>query len=213
MADPERRSIVTSGEATVRRVPDLALLSLTVSVRDRATRAARDEANRRTSAILARLAELGIPDADVQAPSLMVQPVYDYSRGSGRLTGYEASRPMSVRIRDVDLLAPVLDSLVDDGATQVHGTTMQLAEPEAAVREALAAAVAVARGRAEALAAAAGLRLGAAERIEEEMGGVPQPFAEMATARMAQADAGVPTEVAPGEIEITARVRAWFAIS
>lgn len=197
----------------MRRVPDLAVLSLTVSVRDKATKGARDQANRRASAILARLAELGIPEADVQAPSLTVQPVYDYSRGSSRLTGYEASRPMSVRIQDVDLLAPVLDSVVDDGATQVHGSAMQLAEPEAAVREALAAAVAVARGRADALASAAGLRLGAAQRIEEESGGVPQPFAEMATARMAKSDAGVPTEIAPGEIEITARVRAWFAIS
>jgi uncharacterized protein len=192
-------------------VPDLAVVSLGVTVRDRKPAAARDEANRRASAILARLRELGLPEGDVQAPSLVVHPTYDYGRGSPKLTGYEASRPMTLRIRDIELLGTVLDGLVDDGATQVHGTAMELAEPEAATREALAAAVAVARSRAEALAEAAGLALGAPLRIEESEG-IPGPIRPMGMMRMAAVEEAAPTEVAAGEIEVTARVRAWFAI-
>lgn len=212
MADRDRRAIVVSGEATVRRVPDLAVVSLTVSVRDKKTGPARDEANRRASAILGRLASLGLPEADIQAPSLTVQPVYDYSRGGPKVTGYEAARPMSIRVRDVDLLGPILDGLVDDGATTVHGTSMELAEPEAAAREALAAAVGVARARADALAGAAGLTLGAPRRIEEEPGGTQLPVRDMAMVRMAKTEAAVPTAIAAGEIEISARIRAWFEI-
>lgn len=210
MADPIERGIVVSGEATVRRVPDLAVVSLAVAVRDRRAGAARDEANRRASGILARLRELGLPEADVQAPSLAVQPTYEYGRGAPKVTGYEAARRMTIRVRDIDLLGTILDGLVDDGATRVHGTSMELADPEAASREALAAAVAVARSRAEALAAAAGLPLGAPIRIEEEAGGMQMPFRETAMLRVAAESA--PTEVAIGEIEITARVRAWFAV-
>jgi uncharacterized protein YggE len=208
MAEPVERMIVVSGEATVRRVPDLAVVALSVTVQDRKTGPARDKANQRASAILARLRELGVPEADIQAPSLTVQPTYDYGRGAPRVTGYQAARPMTIRVRDIDLLGTILDGLVDDGATQVHGTTMELADPEAASREALGAAVGVARSRAEALATAAGLTLGPPRRIEEEPGASPGPF--RGAMMLKAADESMPTEIAEGEIEISARLRAWF---
>lgn len=209
MAEVER-AIVVSGEATVRRTPDLAVVSLSVTVRDREVEPAREKANARASAILARVRELDIPETDVTAPSLTVHPTYDYRRGA-RLTGYEASRPMTIRVHDLAALGPLLDGLVDDGATQVHGTTMELAQPDAASREALGAAVAAARGRAEALADAAGLTLGEPLRIEEEAGGYA-PMPHMLAMAKGIADEPAPTEVAPGEVEITARIRAWFAL-
>jgi uncharacterized protein YggE len=141
----------------------------------------------------------------------VVHPTYDYGRGAPKVTGYEASRPMTLRIRDVELLGPVLDGLVDDGATQVQGTAMELAEPEAATREALATAVAVARSRAEALAAAAGVSLGAPLRVEEG-GSMSGPIRPTGMLRMAAAQEAVPTEVAAGEIEVSATVRVWFAV-
>lgn len=211
MSEPIERVIVVSGEATVRRVPDLAVVSLAVTVSGKQPGPARDEANRRASAILGHLRDLGLPEADVQAPSLVVHPTYDYGRGGPKVTGYEASRPMTLRIREVELLGPVLDGLVDDGATQVQGTAMELAEPEAATREALGLAVAVARSRAEALAAAAGLSLGAPLRVEEG-GSVSGPIRPIGMMRMAAAQEAAPTEVAAGEIEVTAQVRVWFAI-
>jgi len=211
VAEATERGIVVRGEATVRRVPDMAVVSMAVTIQDKDAARARDEANRRASAILERLRGQGLPDADVQAPSLTVHPTYDYSRAKPRITGYEASRPMTLRIKDVSLLGPILDGLVDDGATQVHGTTMDLAEPEAATREALTEAVAVARARAQALADAAGLAMGEPIRIEEGGEAGPAPFPRGAMLRMA-ADESAPTEIAAGEIEIAASVRVWFAV-
>lgn len=209
MAEVER-AIVVTGEATVRRVPDLAVVTLAVTVREREVEPARAKANARASAILEAVRGLGVAETDVTAPSLTVHPVYDYRRGA-KLTGYEASRPMTIRVRDLAALGPLLDALVDDGATQVHGTSMELAEPDAAAREALGGAVAAARARAEALAAAAGLTLGAPIRIEEEPGGfAPTPrMMAMATGAIEEA---APTEIAAGEVEISARIRAWFAL-
>jgi uncharacterized protein len=211
VSEPIERAIVVNGEATVRRVPDLAVVSLAVTMTGKQPGPARDDANRRASAILGRLRELGLPEADVQAPSLVVHPTYDYGRGGPKISGYEASRPMTLRIRDVELLGPVLDGLVDDGATQVQGTAMELAEPDAATTEALGLAFAVARSRAEALAAAGGLSLGAPLRIEEG-GSVSGPIRPMGMMRMAAAQETAPTEVAAGEIEISAHVRVWFGI-
>jgi uncharacterized protein len=212
LPEATQREILVNGEATLRRVPDLAVVSLAVAVQDKDAGRARDGANRRASAILERLREQGLPDADVQAPSLTVHPTYDYSRGKPKVTGYEASRPMTLRIQDVSLLGPILDGLVDDGATQVHGTAMELADPEAAKHEALAKAVDVATARAEALAAAAGLSLSGPIRIEEGGDAGATPFPRGAVMRLA-ADEPAPTEVAVGEIEISAFVRVWFALS
>jgi uncharacterized protein YggE len=210
--EPTERAIVVTGEATVRRAPDTAVVSLAVTVRDPRPARARDAANGRASAVLAALRELGLPDADVQAPSLVLQPVHEYGPGRPKLIGYEASRPMTLRVRDLDLLGQVLDRLVDDGATQVHGTTLQLAEPEEPSREALAAAYGVALQRAQALATASGVTLGDPLRIEEEAGWVPFRGQDAAMMRGAVAESA-PTEVSAGEIEIGARLRAWFAIS
>jgi uncharacterized protein YggE len=99
---------------------------------------------------------------------------------------------------------------VEDGATQVQGTAMELADPEEARREALAFAMSVARARAEALAGAAGVALGETLRVEETDGSAG-PIPRGAMLRMAAQEAA-PTEVAAGEVEITAGVRAWFGI-
>ena len=187
------------------------MVSAAVSVRDPKLETARDLANARASVLLEMLRKIGVPASDVRAPSLQAHPTYDHARGKTKLTGYEAVRPMTIRIRDLALLGPILDGLVDDGATQVHGTSMELAEPEGAAHEALAAAVAHARGRAEALAAAAGLGLGAPLRIEEDGGGMPAPFA-MRAMQAEMASDSMPTEIAAGEIEIGARIRVWFAL-
>lgn len=111
MAEAER-AIVVSGEASVRRAPDLAVVTLAVSLRDREVEPARTKANERASAILEAVRGLGIAETDVSAPSLTVHPVYDYRHGA-RLTGYEASRPMTIRVRDLAALGPLLDALVE----------------------------------------------------------------------------------------------------
>jgi uncharacterized protein YggE len=206
------RAIVVSGEASVRRAPDNAIVSLSVTVRGARPARARDAANQHASAVLAALRELGIPEADVQAASLIVQPTHDYASGTPKLVGYDASRPITVRLRDLELLGPVLDQIVDDGATQVQGTVMQLADPEEASREALSVAYAAAAARAQALASAAGLTLGEPIRIEEESGWVPFRGQDMAMMRGAVGESAA-TEVAAGEIEIGARVRAWFSLA
>lgn len=67
MAETER-GIIVSGEATVRRTPDVAVVSLGVTLRDKEVAAARDRVNTRASAVLAMARELGIADADITAP-------------------------------------------------------------------------------------------------------------------------------------------------
>jgi uncharacterized protein YggE len=118
---------------------------------------------------------------------------------------------MSAKVRDLDRLSTVLDSVVAAGANEMHGAQMSASDPSAAEHRALAAAMRAARAKAVVLAEAAGVVLGGLARLEEEadFGGPPMPKMRM----MAMSEAAdVPTEVAAGDLTVTRRIRAWFSI-
>jgi uncharacterized protein YggE len=201
-------SVTGQGEATV--APDLAVVSFAVTGTGKELGPTRDDVNERSSAVLARLRELAIAEADLNAPDVGIHPEYDYRKGQ-RLLGYRVVRHMTVKVRDLDRLGEVLDGIVIAGANEVHGATMSASDPSAAEHEALRAAVAAARAKAEVLAEAAGVALGPVTRIEEEPApGPPQPRGAMLAVAEA---AGPPTEVAAGDLAVTRRIRAWFTIA
>jgi uncharacterized protein len=200
-------SVVATGAASI--APDLAVVSFAVSGSGKELAPTRDDVNRRSSAVLAAVRELGIGEADLNAPDLALSPEYDYRKGQ-RLIGYRATRQMTARVRDLDLLGPVQDALTSAGANEVHGARMEASDPSAAEHQALAAAMNAAHAKAEVLAAAAGTALGSVVRVEEEADlGPPMPKLAM----MQTADTGgMPTETVTGDLTVSRRIRAWFAI-
>jgi uncharacterized protein len=207
---PEERwiSVVATGEETI--APDTAVVSLTVSGSGKDLAKTRDEVNRRSSSVLAKLREIGIADGDVQAPDSVIHPEYDYSKGQ-RLIGYRVARHVTVRVRELARLGEVLDGVVAAGANEVQGTHMTASDPSAAEHEALAKAVTAARAKADAIARAAGATLGALARLEEEPDHAGPPIPRMRMA-LAEAAGSPPTEIAAGDLTVTRSIRAWFAI-
>ena len=201
-------SVTAEGESSVE--PDLAIVSFAVSGDGRELAATRDDVNTRSSAVLAKLREVGLKAADLNAPDVGIHPQYDYRKGQ-RLTGYRVIRHMTARVRDLERLGAVLDGVVSAGANEVHGAQMTSSDPSASEHEALRLAVAAARAKAAAIADAAGIAVGPVVRIEEEPEHGP-PMPKMRMMAMAEA-ADVPTEVAAGDLTVTRRIRAWFEIS
>ncbi len=203
-------AVSATGEASV--TPDLAVVSLSVSAKDRDLAVARDDVNRRTSAVLATLRGLDVAEADLLAPDIAVNPEYDYRRDSQKLVGYHVSRLITVRVRALDTLGSILDGSIAGGANELHGVQMTAADPSSAEHEALRAAVSAARAKAEAIAEVAQLTLGEVLRVEEEPEYGGMPMAKLRMGAMAESAADAPTEVSVGELTVTRRVRAWFAI-
>jgi uncharacterized protein len=208
MSDTERFiSVVATGEASV--APDLAVVSFAVSGNGKELAPTRDDVNARSSSVLGKLRELGIADADLNAPDVGIHPEYDYRKGQ-RLIGYRVVRAMTAKVRNLDSLGDVLDGIVTAGANEVHGAQMSAADPSAADHEALRAAISAARSKAEAIADAGGVTLGSLARVEEEpLHGPPVPRMRMLAAAEAT---DVPTEAAAGDLTVTLQVRATFEI-
>lgn len=210
LADQPPPQIVVTGEGRVEQAPDMATVSLGVTTQG-ATAAEAMQANAvGVQAMLDRLAAAGIAARDIQTTGLSLNPLWsNYDSGAAqKIEGYAAANMVTVRVRALDNLGPVLDAAITDGANTLNGLGFGLADPEPAMQEARARAVADARKRAETLAAAAGVKLGHILSITE--GGYASP----APLPMYKADAAMSAvPVAGGEIGVAVSATVVWAIA
>ena len=130
-----RLDVVANGEVT--RVPDLVRINAGVMTQaPTAVEAIRQNAARMQS-VLAALRAAGVAERDVQTSSLNLNPDYRHVENQPpRLVGYQAMNTVSVRFRDIAKTGAILDALVAQGANQIHGPSLEIERPEAALDEA-----------------------------------------------------------------------------
>jgi uncharacterized protein len=204
---PDGPVIVTSGQATVRRVPDRAWVQITAESRARSPREAQKLNADAMSSVMQKLKGLGLAADALQTRGYELQPEYDYANGRQTLRGYVARNSVEVRVDDLPRVGEILDLAVTAGATSAGNVRFDLKDKDAAEREALRLAVADARRRADAAAAGAGLKVERIVRIEEHRVAVsppPRPMMMSMRAEAGQAPAEPPIEA--GELELRATV-------
>ena len=204
------RQIIVDGEGRVSATPDIANVNIGVRREARQAGAAIDAASKAMTSVLESIAAAGIAPEDVQTTRIGLDPRWQHSQNGTppRVVGYVASNDLRIRVRDLDLLGGLLDSVVSEGANTMNGLTFSVADPGPLEDEARAAAVADARRKAQTLASAADVVLGNVISINESrVADGPVPMAAMAMAERA----AVP--VAAGQVEIVVSVRAVFAIA
>jgi len=197
-------AIVTSGEAIVRSVPDVAYVTLAVESRARNPRDAQRANADAMTGVQRQLAGAGIPKEAMRTLGLALQQEFDNANGRRVARDFVARNTLEVRIDDVMRTGEIADAVVQGGATALEGIRFDLKDRAAAEREALRLAVADARARADAAAAGAGRSVDRILKIEDLRadGGFPRPMPMM---RMA-ADAAATTAVEPGLIDIRGHV-------
>lgn len=203
-------TLTVTGDATVARAPDQAMLSIGVTTVAETAAEALAQNSEAMRTVIDRLKAAGIADADLQTAGLSVTPNwtgYDSSSTGPTISGYTASNSVNVRISALDGLGAVLDAAVADGANTLNGLTFGLADPRPAMDEARQAAVADAMAKATLLAEAAGVKLGDILSISEGGGyGAPMP------AFKADA-AGAPVPIQQGEVSYSASVTIVWSIA
>ena len=201
--------ITISGRGEVRVIPDLATVMVGVQTRAFTAAEATAENSRKQKAVIDAIRAKGVSEAQIGTSSFSVQPEtqYDPQRQTPpKTTGYLVSNVVTVELRKVELLGPVLDAALSAGANQVHSLSYSVASPDSARRVALGRAVGRARADAEAAAAAAGGTLGPLLEIIATDYQVPFYQTRMVAAGMAREAAAPPAE--PGSLAISASVTA-----
>ncbi|WP_437561525.1 SIMPL domain-containing protein [Sorangium sp. So ce542] len=125
---------------------------------------------------------------------------------------YQVSNTVTVVIRNLDQVGPVLDAVVAAGANNVWGVSFGLDKTEPLEAQAREKAIADARARAEALAKLQGVSLGGVVAISEIVDSGPRGpmYAPRLAAGAMSADAATP--VAPGEVQFGTQVKVIYAL-
>ena len=202
-----------NAEGRTTRVPDLATIRAGVVSQAPTAAAALADNAQRMQRVLAAVKRAGVEARDLATANVGLSPQYRYTDGQPpAITGYQATNTVSIRFRDVAKAGGVLDALVAQGANQIDGPNLSIDKPEAALDEARTDAVRRARARADLYAAAAGLKvarvISIAEAGQDAGGPGPQP---MFMARAMKADAA-PSEIAPGEKDVTVTLSVRFLL-
>ncbi len=215
-AAPESRDqgpvVVTTGEATVKRAPDRAWVTIAAESRARTPREAQKMNADAMSAVMNKLKGTGLPPDAIRTTTYDLQPEFDYRDGRQTLRGYVARNAIDVRVDQLDRIGEILDLAVGAGATNVSGVRFDLKDRAAAEREALMQAVVDARARADAAAKGAGMRVERVVRIEERRAPMPGPEPFMMARQEAVTVAAAPPPITPGELEISVVVTLTAAI-
>jgi uncharacterized protein YggE len=202
-------SIVTNGEAVVRRPPDEAYVTAAVETRGRAPRDVQQQNAAAMAAVLQRLTTAGVPKDAVRTLGYTVQQEVDYVNGRRVLKEFVARNAVEIRIAPVERSGEIIDAVVQAGATAVDRVRFDVTDRAALERETLRLAVVDARARADAAAAGAGRTVDRVLRIDDTR----QPDYRgpaLMSARAAAGDAATPIE--PGVIEIRATVTLTVAL-
>lgn len=205
-AQAAEKLVTVTGEATIAVAPDTAMIRLGVGTQEKTAREASEANARQMTAVLAAIKDTGVADRDIQTSRLSLQPQYDPNKsGTARLTGFQASNQVTVRIRDIDKLPTVLDRAITAGANEMSGIEFVVSEQSKLLDQARDDAIADARRKAEIYAKAAGAKLGRVVSITEE-GSPPPP-------RPIQAMRAGAVPIAPGEQTLRAIVTVSYELT
>lgn len=216
--EAERPRISVSGEGEALLSPDMAVVRLAVVREADTAREAMDANNEAMERVIAALKEAGVEDRDLQTSGLSIMPRYVYPNEQNgesrpRITGYQVTNGLTVRIRELDKVGAVLDRSVTLGVNQGGSIIFTNDDPAEALMEARKRAVEDAIAKARTLAEAADVSLGDVLNITERTWGTPPPMPLGAKVmRMeAAADASVPVEA--GENSYKVQVDITFGIN
>ena len=209
------RTINVNGSGSVSGEPDIATLSLGVSVERDTVADAREEAASAMTALIDSLKANGIVEKDIITQNFSIYPQYDYSKGERILRGYRVNNTVQTKVRELGTLGDVIDDAAEAGGNNIVLNSIQfMIEDTTPLREqARAKAVKNAEAKAITIAEASGVTLGKPITITEnsyyETPPIPYAVEEAAFADDAER---TPTPIVSGELTVTINVTVVYEI-
>jgi uncharacterized protein YggE len=208
----DARTIAVTGNGEVHAAPDLARVTIGATARAPTVEAARAQVNPAIERLLAITHKLGIADAQVRSTRITVNPEYDWSspKHQRQLTGYAVNRQLSIELKDLDKLGPLIEQSLSAGADVVQDPVLDSSHRADLERQALAAAISDAYQNALVLAKGADASVGAARNLSSSTVQYARPMPVMRMAAAATASAEAPQTFQSGELDFQASVSAVY---
>jgi len=160
------RLVRVVGTSEIKVVPDRAAIELGVEKQNPNARVAKQAADAAARSILASLRQNGVDEKDIQTTFLSLQPQTTYVK-KVRVSYLVAAQTMTVTVRNLAKLEPLLESLVEAGGNRINSIQYETSDLRKYRDQARDLAMKAAREKAHALAQALGQEIGKAQTIEE----------------------------------------------
>ncbi len=200
-----------SGEGKVTMIPDIAVVNAGVTTQGPTVSQVQQQLNTKMNAISDAVKRLGVDSKDIRTTNYAISPTYDYRNPVQKITGYQATATVTIKVRHIDTANSVIDAVTANGANQVGGISFDVDDKTKSENQARELAVSDAKSKAEAAARAAGFHLGRVINYSEGGGAAPRPV--MYDSALPAAGGGAPTKVEPGSSELTVTVNLSYEIN
>jgi uncharacterized protein YggE len=176
IADQMPASITVTAEGNATQKPDQAEVNLSIMMEGTTSNEAQDANSVKMNALLAKMKELGLKDADLQTSQYNLYPTYNYDVSPAVITGYQATQSLTVTMSDTSLGSVVLAAAGDLGVTSIGQLQLTVSDTTLVEQEARTEAIAKAYVQAANIARAMGQKVGAVVSYYESAGSMPYPY-------------------------------------
>ena len=209
---PEKAAMTVTGQGQMSLAPDTAFVTLGIETTARTVADAQRQNRAAMNKVAERLKTLQIEQERIQTASFSVSPQYkpppkraDGPVGPPEIIGYVVSNTVTIEVRNLDRVGPVIEESLASGANQFQGLHWALRDERHAKLEALKQAASKARDKAGVLSEALKVKLIRLLSANEESH-VVRPVPKMARSMMAMEGGGGEMPVFSGEIKVDATV-------
>lgn len=218
----QHKVIEVQGRGVITAKPDSFSLNFTVTSDGKTMSEAKQKNNTIASVITTKIKALGIPNLTMQTQWYNATPTYKYDKsGRSSITGYQVNNSMTATVKGVDsnkiedFASKVLDTAVDNKATNTGDPNFYLSDNNVVYDDALKLAVKQARHRADILATESGTAIESVDVILSDTQSSPQTMAVprmMAMSDGAAMEKAMPTQVMAGPLDVQATVTIRYRI-
>jgi len=220
---PEMRTITVSAEGKTVVAPDIAKISFSVVTEGQNPGTIQEENTKKMNDAIAFIKEQGISEADIKTTDYSLNPRYDYSRprpigdpegGSNPyILGYALSQTVTIKVRDLEKIAPILAGLPSKGINQITSVGFDVDDPEIYLNQAREEAFKKAYEKARIMAKQNNTRIKRVVTFTESQGGFPPIYYAKAENSLDGGLGGaMPPTIEPGTQDVTINVMVTYEI-
>lgn len=206
----EIRTLSIVGVGKVDVTPDVATITLRATSIDATAEQVREKNYEEISAVLAAIKACGIQDNHIKTQEAIIFPMHDNDKAPSEITGYTATNTIVVHVNNVRDTGEVVMAAMQAGANELLQVEFHLSDDTDAYMQALAAAVAIAQGKAEVMAPALGATLNGpgtvVENINATLNNNVVSYETPLDAEQAGSSNILTTPLQAGQITVTAQV-------
>jgi uncharacterized protein len=209
-----QQGIWVSGQGTIKVTPNIANLSLGVSVQAAKVADAQAQAAVDMTSLMSALNAGGVDNKDISTQYYSISQLtrYDNTTQQNTVTGYQVSNTVSVTVRSISRVGAIIDAVAAAAgdSIRINGISFSVDNPGQYYSQARTLAMTDAKAKADSLAGLAGVTLGRAVYISENSSSIAPPT--VISPGLAQGAAAPTTPINPGQTDITLYLQVAYAI-